>query len=1014
MKRLPSTMAAFAMMSALFVSAEGIQPAGGLYKPADNGFYSQASSRYSSFTVNGTEVPVLDGYNNLGDYLGYDVVRFTATKGTATTARVTCTSPISSITVRPLMLGIEPVKIDDNTYEFEVPDPAETPYYLYVDVNNNHIVVARDEQYDAPASSGDGIFNVADYLAASGTDATKKPQAKRAATAFQEAIDAASEYGSQHKHGVVYVPDGVYYLGNLILKSNIDLYLSDGAVLRATDTKSDYRVDYHKNSLGRDGTWWISTVNDPENPTRNVSIYSHGSIDANGYYWQKRLSSNSDRFCITALHIIHAENVSVDGITVMQTPMWGTMLGRSNDITFTNVKFLNSTDANENDGIDVNESQRVTVDRAIGIALDDPFSTKTWMGQELFKNWTGVPEALDDVTFNHCVSWTYCGGFKMGHGAQQKQSNVKVLNGVVLNSGRALGVEPKYVNDTPIGGFHDVLFENIDIEHASGEGWLKILAETPGVGYPPIKNVTLRNINIRQKSSASSLRGTNDEFFVDGVTFDNITMYGNNEPVKTLSELNITNTGFYKNVRFVQDASHETDHLIEAEYCNEMQSGAIVSNNGSDTDYPGGAYVSNLASGKYLLFRNVDFGSSCTGLTLRVLNTRSTFKVLVRLDNADGDVVAEKQFARNADGWTDVNLELKGVSGTHNLYLSFEHVSGPSKQLGGMNHLIVNGRTVNDLTAMEPIESPLKVNILTSKELSVNFVPADAYQREIEWHLVSMEPEGCVSLSREGVVTANTVGKALVEARSTWNSDIAASFEIEAVDELTFDTLRIEVEDADEIYSPYHYDAAMSIGNISDPEDEGGRGLNSCWNTNFAVYKDIDFGEGAVKATIRKGYVRGSAMEIWIDPIIDSENQTISGGTKIAEIEYPAIASDWSRWATFETPVIADCAGMHTMVLYFKAGGGSAANQNYGAYNWIEFRTLEKTETGIESTLTQSTMSIRVVNGEIVIESEKDDIISIYSIDGRCVRSQAIDCGITVIKGLSHGMYIVNKTKILL
>ena len=65
----------------------------------------------------------------------------------------------------------------------------------------------------------------------------------------------------------------------------------------------------------------------------------------------------------------------------MQTPMWGTMLGRSNDIVLTNVKFLNSTDANENDGIDVNESQRVLVDRSIGIALDDPYSTKHGWGR---------------------------------------------------------------------------------------------------------------------------------------------------------------------------------------------------------------------------------------------------------------------------------------------------------------------------------------------------------------------------------------------------------------------------------------------------------------------------------------------------------------------------------------------------------------------------------------------------------------------------------------------------------
>ena len=924
-------LSALAAVSA--VAEIGTTP--GMFRPSEGGFYDVASARYTSFLVNGAEVPVLDGYNNSGDYLGYDVVRFTAPKGDRTIARVTAASNISTISVHPLALGIEPVKIDDRTYEFEVPDPAEHPYYLYVKINGRNVVVCRDVPVPAPV--GDGVFNVADALKEKNVIATDKTAAAKVAEVMQSVIDKASEYGASGKHGVVYVPDGYYYLGNIILKSNIELFLSPGAVLRASDNRNDYRVDYHKNSLGRDGTWWISTVNDPENPTVNVKISGYGTIDANGYYWQKRIPSNADRFCITALHLIHAENITVDGITVLQTPMWGTMLGRSNDITFTNVKFLNSTDANENDGIDVNESQRVLVDRAIGIALDDPFSTKTWMGQELFQNWTGEPEPLDDVTFNHCVSWTYCGGFKMGHGAQQKQSNVKVLNGVVLNSGRAIGVEPKYVNDAPIGGFHDILFENIDIEHASGEGWLKILAETPGVGYPPIKNVTLRNINIREKGSASSLRGTNDEFIVDGVTFDNITMLGNPEPVKTLAELNITNTGFYKNVVFYQDATFETDHVVEAEYCNEMQSGTITLNNGADNSHPEGCYVSGIASGKYLLFRNVDFGSSAEALQLRIYNPRSNFKAYARLDNpVDGRIAGEAAFARDAE-WCDIELPLDNVSGLHDLYISFEYVSGPASTISGFNYFVVKGRVVHMLEGLQPAQSDVDVNIYMSQQLKVEYLPADAYNRDLVWSIVSQTPSDAISLSADGVVSGLRTGTAVVEARSASDSSLSAVFNVNVVDELSFRILRIEAEDADEIYSPYHYDAAMSIGAVNDPDDPSARGINSAWNTNFAVFRNVDFGEGAVKAAIRKGYVRGSAMEMWIDPVIDQTAQTISGGTKIAEIEYPAVADDWSRWQTFETPVSEDAKGVHTLVLYFKAGGGSATNQNYGALNWIEF-----------------------------------------------------------------------------
>lgn len=953
-KKLLTTVgvSAFSLMA---LHAEGISAPTNLFD-GEGAFYTR-SSRYTSVKVNGTDVPVMDGYNRQGDYLEYDVLRYTSAPG-KNTMTITCPQAITSISVSPKKLNIALTKISDNSYSFEVPDPAESPYYLYATINGSKLVIARDTQVAAP--TGDGVWNVGKILTEAGVNPRSQAEAKQVSQKFQEAIDAASSYGTEHGcRGVVYVPDGVYYLANIVLKSNVELFLDEGSVLRATDNKSDYNVNYNKTSLGRDGTWWISTLNDPDNNSKNVKISGRGVIDANGYYYQKRLSSNKDRFCITALHLIHADNVEVDGITVMQTPMWGTMVGRCNDVNITNVKFLNSIDGNENDCIDVMESRRVIVDHSIGLALDDPYSTKTWMGQELFKNWAGVPEQLDDVTFDHCVSWSYCGAFKMGHGAQQKQSNVKILNGVVLNSGRAIGIEPKYANtEINVGGYSDILVENVDIENAGGEGWLKLLAETPGVGNPPVKNVTLRNINIRSKGSASSLRGADDDNIIDGVTFDNIILYGNTAPVTSLAELNITNTGYYRNVTFAQGNPQAESYLLEAEYFNEIKNGSVALFNADNLDPEhGGAYVQNVTSGNYIKYNNVDFGSNTASMTIRTLSKRSSFEAVLRIDSPEGPEIGRGSVARSAS-WTDNEIALNGAVGTHDLYVVFNKVSGPSSAIDAINYMRLNNRSFVNLESINVAAEPVEVNIETSVQLTYNLVPENAYQTEVSWSLIS--GEGIVALDKFGVVKGLQTGEATVRVSSVWNPEIYADIKIEVVDKLKFVTLRVEAEAADALYDTYHYDKAISAGGVNDPEEEGAQGLNSCWHTNFAVYENVDFLDGAVKVNIRKGHPRGSMIELWIDPEINTTDKTFTGGTKIAEVEFPAVATDWTRWATFEVPVAGMPKGVHTLVMRFMAGGGSATNQNYGSINWLDFTLINDRGELVEIVPVESEVAVNI------------------------------------------------------
>ncbi|MFV0467578.1 MAG: glycosyl hydrolase family 28 protein, partial [Dysgonomonas sp.] len=373
--------------------------------------------------ANGVELPVVDGLcmengKATRGYLHFDYTTFSASTGKVT-INLKCKDDITSIQVSPLKQSIELRKIDSKTYEFDIPEPVgDEQYYTIAQINGNRVVIARDaEETNVPVPGTAGVFNVADKLV--GIDATAMSNTVAVGAAIQSAVNEASAYGlANDTQGSVYVPQGLYYMGNLMLKSNTSLYLAAGSVLRFSDNLEDYRNDFRKTSLDRNGTWWIYT----EDQSENIKIYGRGTIDGNGHYLQKDCPSNR-RFANNLLMIMGTQNFVFDGPILKEAAFWGTIVARSNDVVFRNAKFFNSMDANENDGIDVCESQRVRVEKAIGIALDDPFSTKTWaQSTDICPNWYGSPEELEDVTFLNCVSLTYCGAFKCGHGAMQKQS----------------------------------------------------------------------------------------------------------------------------------------------------------------------------------------------------------------------------------------------------------------------------------------------------------------------------------------------------------------------------------------------------------------------------------------------------------------------------------------------------------------------------------------------------------------------------------------------------------------
>ena len=482
-----------------------------------------ASTDYK-LTVNGASVPVTK-------YTGYDIAQLALGTGTATISVTKLNNTaIGAYSISPQKLGITGT-VSGATLTFTV----QNDEYLIVKLDGrpNLVIAADPAETNRPATGGTGIFNVqsAPYSAQPNTGAYTT-------TPFQNALNDAAAYGSANgTQGIVYVPAGVYTLGNLYLRSNLALYLAPGAVLRYTGDAAHYVVNGHKTSQGRDLTWFIST----RYSSTNIKIYGRGIIDGNG---QAALAPSN--LGVNLLAPIYTSGFTVDGITFRESSSWAVIPLRSSDLTFRDIKIFNRFDMGENDGIDVMESTNVTVDHAIGIGLDDPFSTKTWpAGADIYNTVPGTPSPLNNVTFNDLVSWTYCYGVKVGQGVYESQNQVTFQHVVVYDAAVGIGVHHKYGT----AGATNLKFDDIDIERLSfsndgNRTWLAMMTgNTAGVG--PVTGVTISNVRVRNAGTTAARVNGQPGAPISGVALSHIVMPGSTTGATTLSQVNLTNLSDY-------------------------------------------------------------------------------------------------------------------------------------------------------------------------------------------------------------------------------------------------------------------------------------------------------------------------------------------------------------------------------------------------------------------------------------------------------------------------------------
>jgi len=397
--------------------------------------------------VNGIEVPVhrVDRFETPVNF-----VRFDHLPGAI--IEITTGTPFAAFQLSPERRGIAATQVG-NTVTFAL---AEPEYLIFrPDLSERLLVLVDPPEVNPPQLGMPGVVNVMDH-GADNTGATVTT------SAIQAGIDAVAR-----TNGTLYVPPGTYLTGELWMRSDMTLYLADGAVLKGSSNLGDIVtadatgsvVEQCLHAIVR--MWGVT----------NSHIRGRGIIDANGTNLRVEDNPNTK---YNLLKIEESRNSSVDGIIALDSSFWNTIVYRSDMVDITNYKVINnwlSTGWNETDGVDFDNATNSKLSNAFLYVGDDCMATKSddiaddYLLPPGVDNYPADPTkapyvAVNNVLHEDVVCFTNQAAAKVGTKTMGTEvSGITFRNIDVLNCGRALVID---CMDT--ANVHDIVFENIEIE----------------------------------------------------------------------------------------------------------------------------------------------------------------------------------------------------------------------------------------------------------------------------------------------------------------------------------------------------------------------------------------------------------------------------------------------------------------------------------------------------------------------------------------------------------------------
>jgi len=334
----------------------------------------------------------------------------------------------------------------------------------------------------------DRKFNVVNY----GASADGKSLCTKA---FEKAIDACSKAGG----GIVEVPEGTFLTGAIHLKSNVNLHISERAVVKFSTNPKDYLPLVHTRYEGIECMNYSPLIY--AYGQENIAVTGKGLLDgqaSNEYWWwwtgskrfgwkegmpsmrdkgnraalakmndekvplNKRIFGEGHYLRPTMVEFYKCKNILIQGVTLKDAPFWLLHPTLSTNITIDGI-ITNSLGPN-NDGCD--------------------------------------PESCSYVHIKNCVfsDGDDCIAIKSGRNNDGRIANVPSTNFVIQNCKMKDGHGGVVIGSEITGGAWDIYAENCEMDSPNLDRALRIKSNAKRGGV--VKNIYMRNVKVGQVKEA--------------------------------------------------------------------------------------------------------------------------------------------------------------------------------------------------------------------------------------------------------------------------------------------------------------------------------------------------------------------------------------------------------------------------------------------------------------------------------------------------------------------------------
>ena len=179
--------------------------------------------------------------------------------------------------------------------------------------------------------------------------------------AIQKAIDAANRQGG----GRVVVPAGEYLTASIVMRSNVELHLEAGSVLRFVDDFDAYPIiDTRWEGYEQDSYRPLIYAKDEE----NVAVTGFGTLEGQGKKWWTEFRAKRmtvARPCFVCFE--DCSRVRLEGFRVMNSPAWTIHPLRCENVLIQGLTVINPADSPNTDGINPESCRNV---RIVGCHID--------------------------------------------------------------------------------------------------------------------------------------------------------------------------------------------------------------------------------------------------------------------------------------------------------------------------------------------------------------------------------------------------------------------------------------------------------------------------------------------------------------------------------------------------------------------------------------------------------------------------------------------------------------------